>query len=499
LVCSLFLMKMQNEKSLLSRKIARETADALRSAVSHGQLSEAAAAYAFTLKNPFDGPVAGIPSEYPPVPSLKMRVWTRGTFYTSSTGFGFVAVNPWNMAANDVIAAYSSQTGFVGSSITLGAGTYSTYSNSPFADASITGNGALYRVVSAGLRVTPTMAQVDIAGQMTVLRHPDNGSLATFGESDMQAFETALYEPIRSSRDATGVVYLPVNPNETDYLSSTSTNSSEWCLGAIVTGSSSKSFFFEASAVIEFCGKTVRGKTYSTADPEGFSAVLTAVNLPGGETASSKNWAESAVNLIRSATSVLSEMSTPVLKWAGPAALRTAANALRNGRMPGLIDVARAAFETHEVSASGPLIEDVSVDDLGMDESMRAWSATESSREENSDLQSFLLTCKKIPARFRKPSDTIGHGMLVGGSIVSFKGRSYPSQLYSHEENSDILYCISELDDGFKSQFAVLHIGSLSPLTADRLIFSGDYEHSYYVLAGLGFLYPRSVQARKRV
>jgi hypothetical protein len=275
--------KSKSQKTAKKRggAAARPKRRTRRMASPASSLSSGAADYAVVLRDPFDGPIVGIPAAFPPLPSGKARYWARGTFTTGSGGVGFVLMNPFNAIVNDLALVYQTGSTYAGTTLTTAAtGVTTASSNSPHNNSNF-GNGYLqYRIVSAGLRVYPTMAEIDLNGVYAMLRNPDNQTLNTFDQTNILAYEAASRLPIDSSRRPVCVLFAPVNPEELDYGVQTP-HTSKACMGIMVTGTASKTFAWEAAVVVEEVGSYAHGETPSHADPDGFAAVLNAANDAG--------------------------------------------------------------------------------------------------------------------------------------------------------------------------------------------------------------------------
>lgn len=303
-----------------------------RAAPRSAQLSQGTAQYAMCLRDPFDGPITGVPSAFPPIPSGKVRYWARGTMTIGSGGTGFVLMNPFYGVVSDLTFVYQTGSTYAGSTLTLAAtGVSGASTNSPHNAANMTGAIPLLqaRLVSAGLKLYPTMAEVDLNGTYVMLRNPDNQTLDTMNTSAMLAYETASRLPVDSSRRPACVLFNPVNPDELDYGSYTP-HSGRYCMGILVSGTASKTFAWEASAVFEEIGSYAHGETPSHADPEGFAAVLNA-SSDAGSVGYGDALYKTAGQFVSAASQELKTLSGQVLPAIARMSVGAIANSIRSG------------------------------------------------------------------------------------------------------------------------------------------------------------------------
>lgn len=281
-----------------------------------GNLSTAVRSYAAAVVDPWNGPLVGLPSAFPPIPTYKARVWARINFAQGTTS-GFLVMNPAAMAVNDGAFLRYTSNGYAGSVISLAAvGVYNLNTNAPYATASMAGtpDSVGFRIVSAGFKITPVMKELDVGGEVALLRHPENLSLAGYDFNNLLAYDTSTRVAINSNRSSMYNMYQPVNPGDVDFSYSLAASpSNNFCMGALVTGGTAgNGFSVECCAIIEYAGRNVPSKSFSEGDPEGFSAVLTSLNEE------SSTWAGSlaahAGRVLSNAFSIIGESSGPVLR-----------------------------------------------------------------------------------------------------------------------------------------------------------------------------------------
>lgn len=271
-------------------------------------LSPCAMDYAAALRNPFTGPLACVPSSFPPLPSGKLRTWCKGTTVVGSGKTGFVLVDPFMMPTSSTgsiatsTSAYAATT-FPGSM--TGAGIANPITNSTYTTGSFNPD-LQYRLVSCGIRVWYIDSEQTINGSMVGLHTPDNTSLYSKAESDLLAYPSALRVAVDSTRSPINVLWSPSRPGELEFQSSTATNSVA-CLGVMITAAAAQLFAFEAACTFEVIGANATVRSPSHADPAGFAAVLEA-NAAVGDTWYGSAY-DSAKSVVTSAFNVLGHLS----------------------------------------------------------------------------------------------------------------------------------------------------------------------------------------------
>jgi hypothetical protein len=242
-------------------------------------LSACAAQYGQTLANPFTGPLGCVP-EYPSLPSLKARVYAKGSFSTGAAGFGTIAVDPERSVVNDnscVLFSTASYAGTTMSTDPTAVGISSAMSNATYAQADI-GNSAAdvaFRVVGSGLKIRYTGTQLNMGGVKICLHDPTHANLALRTESEMDAEKQSVR--ISVTREWTTVLYRPVARNELNYRGTIQahTDTNAFYMGILIQSadpSLTLPFEFEFFTVVEYQGRIVRGQTPTHADPVGAAA-----------------------------------------------------------------------------------------------------------------------------------------------------------------------------------------------------------------------------------
>jgi len=258
-------------------------------------LSLPATEYAETLANPFDGPLGSIP-DYPPLPSRRMRVWSKGFFSTGTLQFGFCTFDPYATAAKDLGCVYSSDATFGGTaSASTGAGVQLSTSNSDYSSTDFpTGGGnttansllGTARVVGAGLRIRYSSTELNRGGVVAGATVANHTTLNGFNFAQMNAFECA--RRFRPQQKWMTTLFCPAKESELQYTFNLGSYGGAFNPAAGYTPNPIMGFFiqapaagtpvsfeYEAFAVLEVQGPAIRGLIPSLSDPAGHAAVTT--------------------------------------------------------------------------------------------------------------------------------------------------------------------------------------------------------------------------------
>lgn len=320
-------------------------------------LSPCATAYALALKDPFDAPLACVPS-YPPLPSQKLRVWARGTMVTGTAGWGGVIVRPLLSAMNDYNTVLTTTGTFAGTSLPNpgDAGTQLYATNNPYNSTQIV-NNMQARIVACGIRLWNTTAQLSIGGTEISLIHPDNESIAGLSFAQMSEFNTAQVSSPDDERTPIVLTWLPTRPVDFEYQTGNQLLTHQsYSMGFLVQApsvSTPQQYAFECFAQVEYVGANAPARSFSAADPNGMAAVLTAAEN-GSQISHGKGYLAMGKDLLRKAGQMLAENSGTIAETGGRLLGGIARGALGLGPPNPL------GAPTGYISlSSGPTIEDV--------------------------------------------------------------------------------------------------------------------------------------------
>jgi len=281
--------KEANAKQQKSKPQSRARKAANKEDKRRAKLSECAKAYSRALVACHSAPPACIPTT-PPLDSVKLKVFIKDTFTTSTTGSytGFAAFDPRQAIASDWVTTtlgdsvpmvvsggtYAGAGIDVDQSVT---GVYAFNSNSPYTQADIDVNSVKWRLVAACLRVKFIGNSLYDGGSMAGMHHPDNTDMDGFTLSDMTSYNNVPLTGLADGKGWQHVFYRPSDSDDCDYSASLHA-ACRPILAFIAKGDSSntKLFAFEAHAMFEAIGPNARGKSRSSADPEGFAGAMTA-------------------------------------------------------------------------------------------------------------------------------------------------------------------------------------------------------------------------------
>lgn len=247
-------------------------------------LAPCSVSYRQVLANPFDAPPSCIPIN-PAVMTRKAKYFIRGAMATQTgsvagaKGFGYVMATP--RIANDNSSTWglyhtegSSQADVLNMT-SIGVVKVNTNCEYPLADFAT--NKVMMRVVSRGIRIRYSGAQLSMSGTVYALEHPNHQSLVGKSTSDIAKFESCKITQV--TRQWTTVVWQPKDPKEFQF-----SDSNDYSVGghvdmAIIVQTAGGSdldlpFEYEYFINVELIGELVHGKTRSDVDITGSSKVM---------------------------------------------------------------------------------------------------------------------------------------------------------------------------------------------------------------------------------
>lgn len=251
------------------------------------KVSDCAMRYMATLCNPFEAePGACVPCDLFPIPSQKIRAFTRGNFQLGTSGFGFIQCSP--TAANDGVAArFSTSTTSMAVSTLVSVATnigQAQMAQLPYTTAQVTAPGSVQaRIVACGVRVRYAGTEGGRSG--TVVSYEDQDHAPTEGLTFLTAQQAPSAVITRPSGDGSwdGTVCLsgPVTPGELEFQSLVypcQGVSSQTAGGApiliIIQGVAGDTYNFEVFEHLEYIGTAVGAKTPSNADTDQYGKII---------------------------------------------------------------------------------------------------------------------------------------------------------------------------------------------------------------------------------
>jgi hypothetical protein len=168
---------------------------------------------------PWSAKPCGLPTN-PPLPSMKYKAWSQGTFSTSSNGlsagFGFIASrSAW---VSDDWALTMSQADNRGSTVSTTAlasqVTLSNHLNAPFATAAYTGaaSGIESRLVGSGIRIRYIGTELNKGGVIIPFEHPQHETMVGMSADDALAYPNV--HPIQVDRGWHTIVWNAVTATD---------------------------------------------------------------------------------------------------------------------------------------------------------------------------------------------------------------------------------------------------------------------------------------------
>lgn len=241
-------------------------------------ISNCAASYARCVANPFTGPLACVPRA-PSIMSRSLRVWVKSEFRTGTGGIGYVSMDVENMVAYDLLSVFHTTSTSTSSTINtfpLGTNDVGLSSNSEFPQAQYanTASGSTWRMVAAALRIRYIGTELNRGGTIIAFQDPSNTTVAGRGVGSLLSEESSVKFPV--NREWITVNWRPVLAIDYDFQYADGFAVTEAPLCFMVESPDPAVpmvFEFEASAVFEINGRTVRGMKGTETDTVGFDAV----------------------------------------------------------------------------------------------------------------------------------------------------------------------------------------------------------------------------------
>lgn len=243
-----------------------------------------------SLANPFaDGPDGACIPDAPALMTRRVKVWTKGTFTTSTAGgglgVGFIVLDPLSAFASDRSSVYANAPAATTPTIDMSTiGQYgASPSNSDYVTSDLSPTGMQCRVVSAGLKIRNVSSTLNKGGFIVGLHEPAHVCLDGFTIPIMDLYLEASDHLPATSESWSVLTYRPVDTDDLDWIAAFPGNpapgaSNRAYMGFIVqspdsSGANPQLYEFEAYTNFEVQGQKAIGKTPSHADPQGYAAV----------------------------------------------------------------------------------------------------------------------------------------------------------------------------------------------------------------------------------
>lgn len=216
-----------------------------------------------------------IPCDLFPMPSQKVKVYTRGTFQIGSSGIGFIMVSP--QGVNDEIShRYTSPTSISTTSAPLSATTNiqsNVSANLPYSKIDLDELKIQKRLVAVGVRCKYIGKLMDQQGIVYALEEPDHNNILTLSFNQLTQFQYTRPDRVGQMKDwdSTASYSGPVSPQELEYAQALVTDS---ILGLVVSGGSNDNYEYEIVEHYEYIGTKAAGRTPSHADAHAFGKVM---------------------------------------------------------------------------------------------------------------------------------------------------------------------------------------------------------------------------------
>lgn len=215
--------------------------------------------------------------------SQKETYFSRGTFSTGTTGYGFVIATP-GISSDVAQVLYTQATSVGGSATTIGAFTNTAGAavNGTWTNAQYTGTGPANlqsRIVSAALYVKYAGTELNRGGNYVLIEEPNHAALGTYTQVTAQNQSCTHKVPIGEEW-----VHVNLTPNSVAELNFASTSYGNYpqgyLLGAVVNSAGTpQNFDYEFVIKAEIVGSLARSASASYEDSVGFGCVFGASNM----------------------------------------------------------------------------------------------------------------------------------------------------------------------------------------------------------------------------
>lgn len=272
--------------------------------------------------------------------SEKFTSFIRGSVSTGTTGYGYIAVNPWTLVASDVGSGSMSTSASVMSSTTTITATTNTtgpgFSNSPYVNATFASAATImrYRLVAAALYIKYAGTELNRGGDLLLMEEPNHAGSSNYTYTSALGLDgVKRVEVLNSWQHVCHTVY---SDTDTTFGSSTA---GPWAANTLLVflnsaGVAGQPFDYEIYCKFEVVGTSARGATSSYNDPIGYNAVVGAADqFSQLDSVIGLNGFTHAVENQLDNVSGVARNATHAQNWAGLAAL-----------LPQIADVATRAL-----------------------------------------------------------------------------------------------------------------------------------------------------------
>jgi len=265
-----------------------------------------------------------------PTPSMKQKVFTRGTFQLGTTGQGFITYSP--NTTNDGTAITASTSTSVGTAATA----LSAFTNSQTASLSklmfavadvVTNKTVAARIVAGGIKIRYSGTEANRNGTMTALEEPNHNSTLALTGAQIRSFINSFVERPDPLGSFYSVNYSgPVTALETQFQNSSAPLGLP--ISIFIDGLAGDKYEYEVYQHVEYVGQNVPGVSASHADPIAYAKIIDATKaVTVSEPLSDKNAPSTFKRILESVGTTVKS----VLKSHGPDVIGMISNALLPG------------------------------------------------------------------------------------------------------------------------------------------------------------------------
>lgn len=267
-----------------SRKNVRRVSMGAKAAAFRRGVPSCTKLYAASLVDPsgISSKGACLPAGFP-MPSQKLRVFSRGFMATGTTGDGVIMWRP--TLVSDQAATFSTIATSVGTAATLFSAftlpVSTAISKIPYTSAQVTGGQVEGRLVSGCIRVRYAGTEDARSGVVSLFEDPDHIDVSGLSANTMSLFDSCGKQRVYGDGAWHQINWSgPCKQNEQEYVQ-TAFFTTGYVLAISINGTTSStgvlapaSFEWECWENLEFLGRDVIGKTNNTLDPQGTSHVI---------------------------------------------------------------------------------------------------------------------------------------------------------------------------------------------------------------------------------
>jgi hypothetical protein len=238
-------------------------------------LMQCTAQYASAIADPVGTPAgACLPFGFP-IPSQRVKTFTRGMFQLGTTGVGYVAARPaFGNSHNAIQWTTVTSVGTLGTDL----GSFTNLGNSslpklPFTNAAMADGSCSARFVAGELRIRYAGTEANRNGIVTTAEHPTHGNVLAETGNEI-ATDTYSYRERPKPDGSWHTVKWSGPSNQTDTQFNVLTGYTNYPLLCLIVGIAADLYEYEYHQHIEYSGENIFAAQNTHDDPQGFGKAL---------------------------------------------------------------------------------------------------------------------------------------------------------------------------------------------------------------------------------